>query len=246
MILQDQNRLAVAGALGAPSVSWKRVGEDPMSLLIRLATPEDGAALAAIYAPAVTERATSFELSPPTAADMAERIAHLRSRFPWLVVASGASVLGYAYASPHRDRAAYAWSVDVSAYVREDVHRAGVGRALYTSLFAVLALQGFRQAYAGVTLPNPASVGLHEAVGFRLVGTYRNVGYKLRRWHDVAWFSRQLSPLVPDPPTPRPLMEVSASPAFLRAMNEGLTHLRVASLEAALRASNTSQPIDPD
>jgi phosphinothricin acetyltransferase len=100
--------------------------------------------------------------------------------------------VGYAYASRHRERAAYQWSVDTTVYVRQGRQRRGVGRALYTALLGVLPLQGYVNAYAGVTLPNPASVGLHTAMGFQPVGTYRRVGWKLGRWHDVAWFQRPL------------------------------------------------------
>jgi L-amino acid N-acyltransferase YncA len=200
-----------------------------MTTDIRLAAVADGAALAAIYAPAVRERATSFELEPPDAAEMGRRVLALTTRTPWLVCVHRGAVVGYAYASLHRDRPAYAWSVDVSAYVHADVRRAGVGRALYTSLFAVLGLQGFRNAYAGVTLPNPASVKLHEAVGFTPVGVYRNVGYKLGRWHDVAWFERPLAAHDVEPRPPRPLPKVQAEEsAFAAAVSAGLRWLRVA------------------
>jgi phosphinothricin acetyltransferase len=101
-------------------------------------------------------------------------------------------VVGYAYASRHRVRAAYRWSVDVAVYIAPSHHRMGIGRAVYTSLFSILAAQGFFNAYAGVTLPNPASVGLHEAMGFTPVGVYRHVGYKLGAWHDVGWWQRPL------------------------------------------------------
>jgi phosphinothricin acetyltransferase len=199
-----------------------------MTTDIRLATDADGAALAAIYAPAVQGRSTSFELEPPDAAEMGRRVSALAGRTPWLVCVHRDEVVGYAYASAHRERAAYAWSVDVSAYVRDDVRRAGVGRALYTSLFAVLVLQGFRNAYAGVTLPNVASVKLHEAVGFTPVGVYREVGYKLGRWHDVAWFERPLAPRDVEPALPRPLPEIrNESPAFTAAMAAGLRWLHL-------------------
>jgi L-amino acid N-acyltransferase YncA len=198
-----------------------------MSAEIRLATVADGAALAAIYAPSVQGRSISFELEPPDAAEMGRRVVALSARTPWLVCVHGGEVIGYAYASSHRERPAYAWSVDVSAYVHADVHRAGVGRALYTSLFAVLVLQGFRNAYAGVTLPNVASVKLHESVGFMPVGVYRNVGYKLGRWHDVAWLERPLAPHDLEPPQPRPLPEVHAEPAFTAAIATGLPWLRL-------------------
>ena len=198
-----------------------------MSTLIRLATLADGPALASIYAPAVTGRATSFELEPPDGDEMARRVERLTARTPWLVCAHAGAVVGYAYASPHRDRPAYQWSVEVSAYVRADVHRAGVARALYASLFAVLVLQGFRNAYAGITLPNAASVGFHEAVGFTPVGLYRNVGYKLGAWHDVLWLERALGPHGPDPAVPTPLAAVRDAPAFQAALAAGLPHLRL-------------------
>ena len=101
---------------------------------------------------------------------------------------------GYAYASRHRDRAAYQWSIDVSVYVRADAHRRGIGRALYAALLRIVVAQGFYNAYAGITLPNPASVGLHESFGFRPVGMYRRVGHKLGAWHDVGWWALDLQP----------------------------------------------------
>ena len=147
-----------------------------MATLIRLAAPADGPALADIYRPAVTDFATSFELDPPDGAEMARRVARIVARTPWLVCERDGTVLGYAYASAHRDRPAYGWSVEVSAYVHGDARRLGVARALYTSLFAALVVQGFRNASAGVTLPNAPSVSLHTAVGFTPVGVYRGVG----------------------------------------------------------------------
>jgi L-amino acid N-acyltransferase YncA len=200
-----------------------------MTTDIRLATAADGAALAAIYAPAVEGRATSFELEPPTAEEMARRVGAVTARTPWLVCVHRGAVVGYAYASLHRDRPAYAWSVEVSAYVHAGVQRAGIGRALYTSLFAALVLQGFRNAYAGITLPNPASVRLHEAVGFTPVGVYRNVGYKLGKWHDVAWFERPLASHEGEPLPPRSLKEVRVeTPAFAAALAAGLPCIRLA------------------
>jgi phosphinothricin acetyltransferase len=175
---------------------------------IRTATPDDGAALARIYRPAVVERPTSFELEPPDADEMARRVVKITARYPWLVSESDGNVVGYAYASQHRDRAAYQWSVDVSAYVSDDAHRGGVGRALYTALFAMLARQLFRNAYAGITLPNPASEAFHHALGFTDVGVYRHVGYKFGRWHDVLWLERPLLPSIADPPAPLPLSAV--------------------------------------
>ncbi|GAC1652089.1 MAG: GNAT family N-acetyltransferase [Gemmatimonadaceae bacterium] len=161
---------------------------------IRSATAADGEALAAIYSPAIENSVISFELESPDGAEMNRRVSGVTVRTPWLVCEHRGCVVGYAYASPHQDRPAYMWSVNVSVYVHPDAQRAGVGRALYTSLFAVLVLQGYRNAYAGITLPNLASLKLHEALGFSPVGIYRQVGYKLGRWHDVGWFERLLAP----------------------------------------------------
>ncbi len=199
--------------------------------MIRVATVADGPAIAAIYAPAITDRSTSFEVDPPSGEEMARRVAALVPRLPWLVCEHRGAVIGYAYGSPHRDRAAYRWSVEVSAYVDERVHRGGVGRALYTSLFEVLVLLGLRNAYAGITLPNVASVGLHEAVGFSMVGVYRGIGYKFGQWHDVAWLERALATRDADPAPPRPLADVLADPAaaqlLVRALASGLPLLHL-------------------
>lgn len=198
-----------------------------MPTLIRLAVASDGPALAEIYRPAVTDSAISFELEPPDDHEMAARVAKLIDRTPWLVLEREGSVLGYAYASPHRDRAAYQWSVEVSAYVHRDAHRLGVARALYTSLFAALVVQGFRNAYAGITLPNTASVGLHSALGFTMVGVYRGVGYKFGAWHDVGWFERELAPRIMEPPLPRALRDCRDDPALAAALSAGLSSLRL-------------------
>jgi phosphinothricin acetyltransferase len=188
---------------------------------IRLALPTDSAAIADIYAPVVIGTATSFEAMPPDAEEMARRIASLSSRYPWLVCNEDGAILGYAYASGHRDRAAYEWSVEVSAYVHPLAHRRGIGKALYTSLFSILALQGFRNAYAGITLPNPASEALHKAVGFTSVGVYRGIGYKHGAWHDVVWLERPLADHVDDPPPPRLLLDVEHDPSFKAALAAG-------------------------
>jgi L-amino acid N-acyltransferase YncA len=185
---------------------------------IRLATPADGAALAEIYAPAVIERATSFELEAPNGEEMSRRVSAILTRTPWIVCVIGDTLAGYAYASAHRARPAYQWSVDVSAYVDPALQRSGVGRALYTSLFVIVALQGFRNAYAGIALPNPASVGFHEALGFQLVGVYHRVGYKLGAWHDVMWLERQLAPHTVSPTDPVPLPLLVDTPDFAEAL----------------------------
>ena len=184
-----------------------------MSATIRLATPEDAAAVLAIYAPIVRDTAISFEVEPPTLVEMAERIATTLQHLPWLVCDRQGEILGYVYASAHRARAAYQWSVDVTVYIHPAARRTGIGRALYTALFALLALQGFFQCFAGITLPNPASVGLHESLGFQAIGIYRRVGYKRGAWHDVGWWQRALQPCqpLPAPPTAFAVLRHTAS-----------------------------------
>jgi L-amino acid N-acyltransferase YncA len=197
--------------------------------VIRLATAADGERLVEIYAPAVVGSWISFELEAPDGAEMARRIAYVTARTPWLVCEHRGVVIGYAYAGLHRERPAYQWSVEVSAYVHPDNHQAGIGRALYTSLFAALAVQGFYNAYAGVALPNDASVAFHRAMGFLPVGTYHRVGYKLGRWRDVTWFERTLAPHVVDAPTPHLLPDVCDDDSFLAALAAGELLLRTRS-----------------
>jgi phosphinothricin acetyltransferase len=194
---------------------------------LRLANPGDAAAVAAIYAPVVRTTAISFETEPPSVDEMAARIDRTRTRWPWLVCDRGGEVLGYAYASRHSERAAYQWSVDVSVYVDARAHRSGIGRALYTSLLRLLVVQGFYNAYAGITLPNAASVGLHETIGFVPVGVYRHVGFKLGAWHDVGWWSLGLQPTTGHPPSPVDLPVVAGRPEVETALRLGLPHLRL-------------------
>jgi L-amino acid N-acyltransferase YncA len=162
-------------------------------ITIRVAEPGDADAVAAIYAPIVRETAISFETEPPSADEMAARIGATLPTHPWLVAVRGGEVVGYAYGGQHQQRAAYRWSVNVSAYIDAATRRAGVGRALYGRLLPVLRAQGFRSAFAGITLPNEASVGLHEAVGFTPLGVYHHVGFKLGAWRDVGWWRLALS-----------------------------------------------------
>jgi phosphinothricin acetyltransferase len=160
---------------------------------VRLARVEDGSAVAQIYGPYVLETAISFEDTPPSANEMSGRIAATLEAYPFLVFEEGGEVLGYAYGSAHRARAAYRWSVDVTVYTAGQAHRRGIGRRLYLELLDRLAAQGFHSAFAGIALPNGKSVGLHEAMGFRHLGTYQEVGFKFGRWHDVGWWRRSLN-----------------------------------------------------
>lgn len=172
-------------------------------MLIRdAAGAEDAAACAAIYAPYVRDTAITFELDPPSEAEMAARIATAQDTHAWLVAEEAGRVVGYAYGGPYKARAAYRWSCEVSVYVEQGRRRTGAGRALYEALFTRLAERGYHTAVAGVTLPNEASAGLHHALGFEPVGTYRRIGWKHNTWHDVAWTQRPLAPANTPPTTP--------------------------------------------
>ncbi|NEE04660.1 arsinothricin resistance N-acetyltransferase ArsN1 family B [Phytoactinopolyspora halotolerans] len=172
-----------------------------MDLVIRDATEDDAAACAAIYAPYVTDTAISFELEPPTADEMAERITAANKDHAWLVAEDAGRTIGYAYATTFSARAAYRWSCTTSIYLELGRHRKGVGRTLYQALLDRLTDLGYRQALAGMTLPNDASAGLHRALGFEPVGTYRQVGWKYGQWRDVAWTQKTL-PTTDGPPRP--------------------------------------------
>lgn len=194
--------------------------------MIREATLADAAPIQAIYAAIVRDTVISFEIDPPTLSEMEDRIKAIQQRFPWLVCELDGEVAGYVYASAHHERAAYQWSVNVSVYIHQDYHRRGIGRALYTSLFALLRLQGIYNAYAGITLPNPGSGGLHESMGFELVGVYKHVGYKFGAWHDVGWWSLALKPLDPEPAAPFTAPSLKDSAEWQAAMALGTSLVR--------------------
>ena len=164
---------------------------------------DDASAIADIYAPYVRETIISFETEPPEAAEMAQRIRRIGKQYPWLAASAGGEVIGYAYACENRSRLAYRWSVDVAVYLRASAQRAGIGRGLYRRLFAFLRTQGYVNAFAGISLPNAASVGLHEAMGSTLIGVYRNVGYKHGAWRDVGWWQLALQDPPANPAEPR-------------------------------------------
>ena len=173
-------------------------------LTIRDADPgHDAAACAAIYAPHVEGSPVSFEERAPDAAELAARIERYGRSHAWLVAERGGEVVGYAYATAFNERHAYRWSASVSVYVGESARGEGIGRALYEALCARLRERGFRMACAGITLPNQASVGLHEALGFERVGINREIGWKEGAWRDVGWFQLELAP-APDGPPPEP------------------------------------------
>ncbi len=195
------------GACPASAVFMVRRLRSPQpgaAITIRTATPDDADAIAAIYAPIVRHTTISFEWEPPTAADFRARIDKVLARHPWLVAVDAANaVAGFVYAGTHRDPPSYQWSVNTSAFMRADVRGRGVGKALYTELFRQLVALGYYHAYAGIALPNAASIALHESVGFRPLGVYENVGYKFGAWRSVGWWQRELQPLPAEPAPPR-------------------------------------------
>jgi len=175
---------------------------------VRAAAADDAAAVAAIYAPYVIETAITFEEEAPDAAAMRRRIESVTERFPWLVAEVDGAIRGYAYADLFRTRAAYRWTVETSVYVAMGHERRGIGRALYMPLLDMLRDQGYVAAVGALTLPNPASVRLHEALGFEQVGTYRQAGYKLGRWHHVGIWQCELAPRPESPREPRAWREI--------------------------------------
>ena len=170
-------------------------------MIVRFAQPRDAAALASIYAPFVADTSVSFEEVPPDAAEFTTRIDSVTGRLPWLVADDG-TIAGFAYASDHRARAGYRWSVDVSAYFDERYRRMGLASQLYEKIFRLLVAQGYVNALAGVALPNDASVGFHKRAGFEPIGTYHHIGFKLGAWIDVMWLEKALQPCPIPPPDP--------------------------------------------
>ena len=175
----------------------------------RLATAGDAADIAAIYAPYVEGTIVSFETEPPDAAEIAVRIRRIGTLYPWLTASAAGRIVGYAYACENRARLAYRWSVDTAVSLDPSVHGRGVGRELYRQLFALLRAQGYVNAFAGIALPNAASVKLHEAMGFGLIGVYRNVGYKLGAWRDVGWWQLALREPPTNPAEPVPIRDLN-------------------------------------
>jgi L-amino acid N-acyltransferase YncA len=201
--------LAAPSSRGIDGETLGMIKGNDMIATIRLAQEnKDAEVIASIYAPFCTNTSISFECTAPTACEMGARIHKTTIQFPWLVMDIDGRIAGYSYAGPHREYAAYNWSVDVSVYVDLPFRRKGIGRSLYTALFRLLTLQGYYKTFAGVSLPNPASTGLHESLGFELVGEYRGVGYKFGAWHDVRWYQLALRTEIPNPAPPIPIHEL--------------------------------------
>ena len=199
-----------------------------MKAVIRLSNESDVLQMLAIYAPIVRDTLLSFEVEPPSEREFRQRVKEYQEKMPWLVCESDGKLLGYAYAIPyHPSRPAYQWSVRSSVYVSVEHRKKGVGKALYTSLFKLLQLQGFYNVYAAISLPNPESVALHEAVSFSPIGVLLSAGYKLGQWHDVGWWQLSLqqerSHIVNPPLYVR---EIQRSPLWDEALKNGILQLR--------------------
>jgi L-amino acid N-acyltransferase YncA len=176
-------------------------------MLIRHAAPEDAAGCLSVYAPFANETAVSFEHEAPSVAEYEQRITRVNRTHAFLVADEGGTVAGFTYAGVHRERMSYRWTCEVSVYLGAAFRGRGLGRALYEALFALLERQGYRMLLAGITMPNPESVGLHKSLGFDEVGVYSRIGWKAGDWRDVMWLARQLGPETHEremPPPPGP------------------------------------------
>ncbi len=193
---------------------------------IRLAQPSDVEKILAIYAPFVQHTAITFEYEVPAPQDFHDRMMQTLTFAPWLVCEVQQQIAGYAYAGKHRNRMAYQWSVELSVYVHENYYRKGIAQALYTSLIALLQLQGYYNVYAGITLPNPPSVSFHEHFGFTPVGIYRQVGFKLGAWHDVGWWKMDIQPKTGFPLPPKGLANLQGLPQWEEALTKGLPYIK--------------------
>lgn len=172
---------------------------------LRIATPDDGKALARIYEYYVANTTITFEYDAPSAEEFSHRIAHKLEKYPYLVAEENGTPIGYAYAAEFRERAAYGWDAELSVYVAHDAHRAGIGRRLYSALIEILRAQNFINLYAWITNPNPTSIAFHEKEGFELICNIPAVGYKHGEWHDVVWYQKRINatgepkPIIPFP-----------------------------------------------
>jgi L-amino acid N-acyltransferase YncA len=169
---------------------------------IRLARPSDAISILDIYAPYILNTSFTFETEVPPNEAFAKRIISYLEDWPWLVCEIDGVLAGYAYATRHRERAAYQWCVESSVYVRDNFQQKGVAGTLYNALFEILKYQGCRNVYAGITLPNDKSVAFHKKFGFTWIADYKDVGYKLGKWNTVSWWQLQLNDYSENPVAP--------------------------------------------
>lgn len=194
---------------------------------IRPAGPEDAAAMLAIYAPYVEQTTVSSEYEAPSLEEFTGRIRAFTEKLPWLACEADGKIVGYGYASPHRTRAAYQWSVETSIYVAPDFHRHGVARALYSALFELLRMQGYYNIFIGITSPNERSMKFHKAMGFIISGAYQNSMYKFGQWRDVLWMGKELRAHdgAPQPTVPFPALR--DTPMCARVLDEAAAKIKL-------------------
>ncbi len=171
-----------------------------MKKKIRIAHVKDAEELLKIYAPSIIDSPISFETEVPSVKEFSERMTETLKRNPWIILEVGAQIAGYAYAAPYRARKAYQWSVELSVFLAPMFHRQGLGKVLYGALIEILKNQGYLNAYGIITLPNQASVALHESLGFKNTGIYEKVGFKCGAWRDVGWWHKSLAEYSVPPP----------------------------------------------
>lgn len=186
--------------------------------ILRVASEQDAAAMLAIYAPYVLQTTVSSEYTPPPLTEFQQRIATYGQKLPWLLCEYNEDILGYGYASPHRTRAAYQWSVETSIYVSAEWHRHGIAGALYSALFELLAMQGYYNIFVGITSPNERSMKFHKAMGFIISGAYQESMYKFGQWRDVLWMGKTLRPHEGEPQPTIPFPEIQNSPVTRRVL----------------------------
>jgi phosphinothricin acetyltransferase len=183
---------------------------------VRLATTNDAQQIIAIYSPSILNTSISFETEVPSTEEMQKRIETILQKYPWIICEVDGTIAGYVYASKHREREAYQWSCECTIYMHNNFKGKGIGKELYQLLFEILKLQGFRNVYAGITLPNEASVTLHEKCGFTHFATYENIGYKFGAWHSVGWWKLQINEYDLQPPPPLKISELNSEMLYER------------------------------
>lgn len=177
--------------------------------IIRFAKTEDAEVILGIYEEYIKNTAVTFEIEVPTIAAFRERMERIMGQFPWLVCEVDGVIAGYAYASKHGERAAYRWSADLSVYINEAYHRNHIATELYSAVIGLLQKQGYFTVYAGVSTPNPKSEAFHTAYGFRNLGEFKNVGYKLGEWRGVAWYELPIAEYVEEPAEPKKIGDIT-------------------------------------
>ena len=179
---------------------------------VRLASKEDAAEILEIYAPYILNTTVSFETQLPSIEQFQQRIENCLKTYPWIVAVLNGRVAGYAYASKHREREAYQWTCECSVYMHNDFRGKAIAKLLYELLFQILKQQQFRNVYAGITMPNDASIRFHEKCGFEKFAYYENIGFKFSSWHSVGWWKLQINDY--DQQLPPPLKLSQLKPEF--------------------------------